>query len=520
MTPLRLTALSTSLATILVSSVFRQFSAPRNRLLYHWQRDDALALSLSVLALALLIAAVASACSRGSHRVQTWAKVLTCVLLVDVAIGHFLPISDLPPWGLEAAAATALLAVIAVAAWRWSEQCWRLCEQTILVLSPLCVVLAITAFGWRPITSGRERGASTERPPDKPPIIVMLFDEWSWRRASTGAEFRPELQRATLLSARATTFLNAKSPGSATFVSAPRILYGSDGFLVRDGERPLWEVDGVATAVTATGSVLSAATQAGYRGSMVGFYLPFGELIDASVTNVWSMPSTPKYDGLVGDMLLTGTKALRSFGDPVMRSAGHYAWMRQWQMSHVRLNRRLESKAVEALRKLEAGDVVWLHLPMPHAPFVFDRDGSVQYESWQGRQERDSLKYLEHLIYADKLLGRLLDVLQDRGLLERSMLVVTSDHGWRTDPGLVEATSYQTVTSVPLIVKWPHQRRPQGVSQPMCLSSLQLLLGPVEAGDTAMPSTAVLEELAQVSCDADARARDSLNWHNTPAMHR
>lgn len=398
---------------------------------------------------------------------------------------------------------------------------WKWCERLLLALSPLVAVLVVTAFSWRPIMSG---SAGQEPPgvgPDSPPIVLMLFDEWSWTRARDGSSFRRELQHARSLSARATTFIHAASPGTATFVSVPRILFGSDGYLAREGDRPYWQPhNGPATETASTWSILSAATQAGYGVSGAGFYLPLGELTDPGVANVWSMPSTPKYRGVGGSIVLTFTKAFRSFADPVLRTAGHYAWMRQWQLSHVRLNQRVQARAVDLLRGLRAGEAVWVHLPVPHAPFVFDRDGAVRLRGWQGRQESDSLKYLDHLIYADKVLGRLLGVLDSTQMLERAMIVVTSDHGWRTDPRLTEATSYRAVTSVPLIVKWPHQAQAARVEQPMCLSALQQLLGPVERGDTIMPSEERIEQIAGASCNEAARARDSIAWHATPQVHR
>ncbi len=68
--------------------------------------------------------------------------------------------------------------------------------------------------------------------------------------------------------------------------------------------------------------------------------------------------------------------------------------------------------------------------------------------------------YLAEVAYADHLVGRLLDRLQQLGLYDRALIVVTADHGEllgeggyvshaaRLDPELVE---------IPLIVKWPGQ---------------------------------------------------------------
>ena len=70
-------------------------------------------------------------------------------------------------------------------------------------------------------------------------------------------------------------------------------------------------------------------------------------------------------------------------------------------------------------------------------------------------------KYLAEVAYMDFQLGKLLSGLEDRGLLEDALVVITSDHGeslgeyrhlthsYRLDPPLIDA---------PLIVRWPGQK--------------------------------------------------------------
>ena len=90
------------------------------------------------------------------------------------------------------------------------------------------------------------------------------------------------------------------------------------------------------------------------------------------------------------------------------------------------------------------------HVELPHVPWEYLPSGQ-QYgtsdfdlpgltaEVWtrerrlvvQGQQ-----RYLLQLAYTDRLLGRLLDRLRETGLYQRSLLIVTADHGVAFRPGL------------------------------------------------------------------------------------
>jgi hypothetical protein len=89
------------------------------------------------------------------------------------------------------------------------------------------------------------------------------------------------------------------------------------------------------------------------------------------------------------------------------------------------------------------GRIFFLHSHLPHDPFVFDEDGdftreglrSFSRDSSSGASEDDFSelwdRYLEQIAYTDLLLGRLLQQLEQEGLYNDALLVVTSDHGLR-----------------------------------------------------------------------------------------
>jgi hypothetical protein len=73
-------------------------------------------------------------------------------------------------------------------------------------------------------------------------------------------------------------------------------------------------------------------------------------------------------------------------------------------------------------------DLVFVHLPVPHEPVIYD--------AARGRFRLEpGGSYADNLALADRALAHLRDQLARAGLWERSWVLVSSDHGWREGPG-------------------------------------------------------------------------------------
>jgi hypothetical protein len=83
----------------------------------------------------------------------------------------------------------------------------------------------------------------------------------------------------------------------------------------------------------------------------------------------------------------------------------------------------------------------FLHLLLPHTPWTYLPDGMRYHRvgglpvdgPWWGRLALQ--RYLRQLQYTDALLGETLDVLQETGRYDESLLVLTADHGVSLTPG-------------------------------------------------------------------------------------
>ncbi|MHC4839818.1 MAG: sulfatase-like hydrolase/transferase, partial [Planctomycetota bacterium] len=85
------------------------------------------------------------------------------------------------------------------------------------------------------------------------------------------------------------------------------------------------------------------------------------------------------------------------------------------------------------------------HLPWPHPPFLWDRDGPAE----------GSTSYLENAEWTDLKLSEIFDTLREESLFEESTIIITGDHGY---PLGVDKHP-------PLLIKLPGQKEGRIVSE-------------------------------------------------------
>jgi hypothetical protein len=81
------------------------------------------------------------------------------------------------------------------------------------------------------------------------------------------------------------------------------------------------------------------------------------------------------------------------------------------------------TNAEDLLRDQRIG-FVFLHIPVPHPPGIYDR--TMHQLSTRG-------DYLDNLVLADDTLGSLMKVLRSTPNYEQTTLILSSDHSWRTN---------------------------------------------------------------------------------------
>lgn len=97
-------------------------------------------------------------------------------------------------------------------------------------------------------------------------------------------------------------------------------------------------------------------------------------------------------------------------------------------------------------------DLALLHLPVPHSPFI--REAITGSRRLRG--------YIGNLVVADEAFGEICGALESAGLWGRSVVIITSDHWWRSSI----AFDGKKDLRVPFLVRFPGQSRSAKYEKP------------------------------------------------------
>ncbi|MBN1653993.1 MAG: sulfatase [Deltaproteobacteria bacterium] len=92
----------------------------------------------------------------------------------------------------------------------------------------------------------------------------------------------------------------------------------------------------------------------------------------------------------------------------------------------------------------------WIFFASPHSPYV------VQYPNWPKNTKLDL--YRQEVRFFDQQLGRVIKAMEQTGLFEKTIIIVTGDHGEEFGEhggSHHKATVYSEVTHVPLVIRIP-----------------------------------------------------------------
>jgi hypothetical protein len=134
-------------------------------------------------------------------------------------------------------------------------------------------------------------------------------------------------------------------------------------------------------------------------------------------------------------------------------------------------------RAIAALRQPGARPpLLFVHSTLPHGPWRYLPDGrryavegigypGLTETGWSGPQWQVDQGFQRHVLqvqYVDRLLGRLLDALDEAGVFDDAVIVVTADHGaafmTRQPRRPANAANVGAIAPVPFFVKEPGQR--------------------------------------------------------------
>lgn len=110
----------------------------------------------------------------------------------------------------------------------------------------------------------------------------------------------------------------------------------------------------------------------------------------------------------------------------------------------------LTDKALRDLESLKEPFFLWIHYFDPHFDYL-------SHPPWSGFGDSDSDRYDQEIAFTDREIGRLLDGFAQRGLLDRTLVVFTADHGeeFGDHGGVEHETCYEEIVRTTLLIRGP-----------------------------------------------------------------
>ena len=335
------------------------------------------------------------------------------------------PTSELPLSPRTLTVVAVVAAAVVVAIWRAHtvERASRLLQYAVLLLFPgalLDLYPAARALG-QPAPVGA--GTTLARPAGAPApqrVVFVVFDELDYRLAFT-TDLEPDLPTFDRFRAQAFWATDARQAQSNTDLSIPGLLLGSRVDSAHPTSPASYEVftpEGAARLEDAP-TFLRDAKARGWKVGVVGWHHAYCRLFSFA-DSCYAEDS---------DTVVTGGS--RSVLGALLAQLTH---LDPWgsHRHHFERDARLMRHALQLVGD-PTYDLVYLHLPMPHAP-------------WRSRDP--VVGYGENLQVADRDLARIDSVFEVARRARPSVLIVTSDHAWRQ----VQEAGLPQDSLVPLIV--------------------------------------------------------------------
>jgi hypothetical protein len=317
------------------------------------------------------------------------------------------------------------------------------------------------------------RDASAVVPADAPPIVMVVFDQLpvtSLMRPD-GSLDRERYPGFAALAERSTWFRNATSNGDLTGWAVPALLSGT---LPRRARLPI-----AAHYPQNVFTVLGGA----YRMQVTE---PITQLCPERLCAPTGEPRARRVAAMVLDatviyLHLLTPRRLRHHLPPLTTdwkdflAAQH--WQRRWITQRDADRRQSPMRFIASIRGSDPQPTLYyLHTLLPHEPYIYMRTGQqitrepglpglAQHDRWISDEWPVLQAYQRHLLqveYTDAFVERLLRRLTDEDLVDRSLIVITADHGASFRPGRpfkgLDRHTLPDIVAVPLFVKAPGQR--------------------------------------------------------------
>jgi hypothetical protein len=259
-------------------------------------------------------------------------------------------------------------------------------------------------------------------PGDRKRIIWLLFDELSYHQAFEHRFPGLAMPEFDKLKKESYSFTDLQPAGFHTEEILPSFFLGHVVVDLRS------DLNGNATIklagqnnwepFDAHATLFADAQRLGWTTGVVGWHNPYCRMLAGTLDYCFWRTGNGSWNGIASDQ-----SVFKNAWAPFAEAARLY---RRRPGSPQEEKHASDLAAIipqaEALIRDQNIGFVFIHLPVPHPPGIYDRRAGLQ---------RDSGTYIDNLALADRVLGELLGTINGTGLATQTTVVITSDHSWR-----------------------------------------------------------------------------------------
>jgi hypothetical protein len=396
-------------------------------------------IALAQLSDLLIVALIFAAIMALLRRLRVWPKVRWALLAVLPILLLIRNLNVFPfdvPWIAVFGAACLWFALLAVLFLRAPAAAIKLRTAGSSLLTGFAVFALVMTWQlcraavWKPGAQAIIAKPTAPAAANRPRLVWIIFDELALKPTFEERDPSLKLPNFDRLRSESTLYTDVTPIAYRTTHAVPSLLSGHEvtdvdftaenRYLVQTTDDPTWKPFDAST------SLFGAARRRGLTTSVVGWYIAYCPIFASVITDCyWSnddaqdrgptLPSANFLDNVMFPLRILVEQAFapsRAWSDAATLNAeGHIASVKD-----------LSQHALDTVATSQS-DILYLHLPAPHPPAF-----------WNRRTATFAIggSYLDSLDYSDRLLGRILNILEAQPRWAATTLIVQGDHSWRT----------------------------------------------------------------------------------------
>lgn len=295
--------------------------------------------------------------------------------------------------------------------------------QLVLGIYGLVVIVQLLGLSlWRPLPNSFNHLPSATRadPNAHPRVVWVLMDELSYNQVFAQRAPGLDLRHFDAFRQSSTLFSDVQPATEQTDTAVPSLLLGRvvDRTTVTSRNRFLYAGPGEPwKPFPAQQTPFAQAQRLGMITGVVGWHNPYCLMLAGTLDQCY-WTETPLNAAAGHSIWQNAIAPWTLYAETLFRRP-----QRERRVQQRNLYEDLDAHGLSLLREPNA-DFIFLHLPVPHPPGIYNRH-TGQLDTSTGTS------YLDNLVLSDQALGQILSILQASPRWSNTSILLCGDHSWR-----------------------------------------------------------------------------------------